>query len=246
MIKQDNIIWIYLVGLIIMFIVLFLGGNQVISSLGFNTSQYYTSGKRFNKDINYLAKMYTNYGVLEFDLYEQNSPENVKNFISLSRNSYYSQTKFHRLLRDLLIQGGDRNSINDDPSDDGKGSPPRIVKDEVNWESLNLSSDKINQLKSEGYRNNSSLQSIPIKKYSLVIASYGPNTNGSQFFIVTNDSNSTALQDMLGRFTTIGEVIAGFEIINQLNNIPVSTNQTETPRPINDIVIERVEIIENT
>ncbi len=249
MFKGQGSIWLYLVGILILFGILILTGRNFVLPLilrdkDFLKNQSYAYRPTFsiNTKLDYLANLNTNLGQIRIDLLEKSTPQNVNNFISLSKNDYYTNTKFHRLIKDLLVQGGDRNTLDDDPNNDGLGKPGYIIEDEINWDSINLTEDQKFKLRDLGYTSTTNLTSSPIQKYSVVMANSAANTNGSQFFIVLADTNDSRLSEMQGKFTVIGKVVSGFDILNTINNIDTDNSNPQAPKPKKDIVIRNVEI----
>src|SRR5258706_15334840 len=123
MFKQGGSIWLYLIGIVLMFAILVIVGKNYVIPLLFerkpvDLSQSFDVRPAFTIDTkkDYLAKVNTNFGSFTIDLYEKNAPQNVNNVIYLANKGYYTRTKFHRLIPGLLIQGGDRNTLDDDPS----------------------------------------------------------------------------------------------------------------------------------
>lgn len=239
----------YLVGLGIMFIIIIIAGSNYILPIifgerGFEFNSTFNNPPSFELDTekDYLAVIKTNKGNITIDLYEDNAPTNVNNFVNLSQINYYVGTKFHRLIPGLLLQGGDRNTLDEDLTNDGQGNPGYILDDEINWDSLNLSEEKRNILTSEGYSSKAGLTSIPLSNMTLAMANGGANTNGSQFFIVLAKSEDSRVNELNGRFTTIGSVIEGQDVLNTITNITVDNPNLKSPRPSEDIIIEEVEI----
>ncbi len=155
------------------------------------------------------AILKTNQGDITVKLYGEESPLTVNNFLNLAQDGFYDGVKFHRVIPDFMIQGGDPNSKDDDWSDDGTGGPGYMFIDEFNNKKL-----------VEG---------------SLAMANSGPNTNGSQFFIVT--APSTPWLD--GKHTNFGEVVSGMEVVKTIE--AVETN--ERAHPLEDMTIMSVELI---
>lgn len=201
-----------------------------------------TSQTPIDSTLDYYAKIETNLGILEVDLYEKNAPNSVKNFIHLANSRYYDGTKFHRYIPNGLIQGGSRNTLNADPSDDKLGGPGYIIPDETNWDSLSLSDPRKTELTSLGYASNQSVQSISMDRYMLAFASSGPNTNGSQFFVVLGNKEEEIVKGLEGIHTVFGQVILGREIIDALSLLPVNLDNLEDPRPSNDLIINKLTI----
>lgn len=154
----------------------------------------------------------TNYGDIVVGFYAAESPLTVNNFMNLAKQGFYNGTKFHRVIDDFMIQGGDPLSKDDNWSDDGTGGPNYFFQDEIN--------------------------SHKLLKGSLAMANSGPNTNGSQFFIVTKDS--TPWLD--GMHTNFGYVIKGLDVVEKIEAVQVN----EKSHPLEDIVIESIELLKST
>jgi cyclophilin family peptidyl-prolyl cis-trans isomerase len=155
------------------------------------------------------ANIKTNLGVIKVRFYNADAPLTVNNFLNLAKSNFYDKTKFHRVIKDFMIQGGDPNSKSDDKNNYGTGGPGYAFKDEINSHKL-LSG-------------------------SLAMANSGPNTNGSQFFIVT--AEATPWLD--GKHTNFGEVIAGMDVVNNIAAVKTDENDL----PLADVIIERIELL---
>jgi cyclophilin family peptidyl-prolyl cis-trans isomerase len=155
------------------------------------------------------AVIKTNMGDIKVKFYNTESPLTVNNFMNLAKQGFYNTTKFHRVIKDFMIQGGDPNSKDDDWSNDGMGGPGYAFQDEIN--------------------------SHQLVRGSLAMANSGPNTNGSQFFIVTKDA--TPWLD--GKHTNFGEIIGGLDVVSKIE--AVKTNEND--HPMEDVVINGIELI---
>ncbi|MDO8558522.1 MAG: peptidylprolyl isomerase [bacterium] len=151
----------------------------------------------------------TSRGKIEIELYHGVAPKTVENFVKLSREGFYNGTKFHRVISDFMVQGGDPNSKDNDPSNDGQGGPGYSFADEINPRSLGLSDAQIQQLEAQGYVYDYGVQSLPVDPGYLAMANAGPNTNGSQFFIVTTKPQ----MHLYGRHTVFGKVVEGMDVV---------------------------------
>ena len=147
------------------------------------------------------ATMHTNHGPIELELFEDDAPKTVENFVKLSQDGYYDGLIFHRVIKDFMIQGGC-------PQGTGTGGPGYEFEDEIN--------------------------DHKIVRGALAMANRGPNTNGSQFFIVTTD----AAPWLDGKHTVFGEVRSGMEAVDSIE----ATETGAQDRPTEDAVIERVEV----
>jgi len=154
------------------------------------------------------ATMNTAKGIIELRLYPDAAPNTVANFVKLSESGFYNGIKFHRVVPNFVIQGGDPLSKTDDPRV-GTGGPGYQFADEINPRSLGVDEITIQQLEAQGYRYDFNLKSLPVDVGALAMANAGPNTNGSQFFIVT-----TAPQPYLnGKHTVFGTVVGGMDVV---------------------------------
>jgi len=151
----------------------------------------------------------TNFGDISVRFYSDESPETVKNFLDLAKKGFYNGTKFHRVIKDFMIQGGDPNSKDDDWSNDGMGGP--------------------------GYKFDDEFNNHKLVRGSLAMANSGPNTNGSQFFIVT--AESTPWLD--GHHTNFGYIENGMDVIDKIE----ATEVNENDHPLKDIAIENIVLL---
>lgn len=160
-----------------------------------------------------VATIVTKKGEIVLHLYPQVAPKTVENFVKLSKEKFYDGVTFHRVVPGFVIQGGDPLSKDDDPSNDGTGGPGYTFEDEINPAALGISEDEIAQNVARGYRYQNNLPSMAVDVGVIAMANSGPNTNGSQFFIVTE----TAQLHLNGLHTVFGEVVAGMDIVRKIN-----------------------------
>jgi cyclophilin family peptidyl-prolyl cis-trans isomerase len=154
------------------------------------------------------AVVKTNLGDIEVEFYSSESPFTVNNFLNLAKIGFYDNTSFHRIIKDFMIQGGDPNSKDDDWGNDGRGGP--------------------------GYRFGDEFNSHPLVRGSLAMANSGPDTNGSQFFIVT--AESTPWLD--GKHTNFGKVLKGMDVVEKLEGLAVNEND----HPTSEAFIKGIEL----
>ncbi len=183
-----------------------------------------------------VAIMHTTMGDIKIKLFKDKTPKTFENFTTHAKNGYYNGLIFHRVIKDFMIQGGD-------PTGTGMGGEsiwgPKF-EDEFTPELHNL-------------------------RGALSMANAGPNTNGSQFFIVqanTVPSNmldqmedlpdafppecAKAYADMGGtpwldfRHTVFGQVYEGMDVVDAIANVKVGAND----KPVVAVEIESIEIIE--
>ncbi len=136
----------------------------------------------------------TSLGNITVKFYATESPMTVNNFLNLAQAGFYNGTKFHRVIKDFMIQGGDPLSKESDTSVWGTGGPGYQFKDEINTHKLVLG--------------------------SLAMANAGAGTNGSQFFIVTIPE--TPWLD--GKHTNFGQVTAGMDVVKKIEAVATGVN----------------------
>ncbi|MBQ0083955.1 MAG: peptidylprolyl isomerase [Clostridiales bacterium] len=189
------------------------------------------------KDGDTLAVIHTNRGDIKVKLFPEYAPKTVANFVGLADKGYYEGIIFHRVINEFMIQGGD-------PTGTGCGGESiygGAFEDEFTPYLHNI-------------------------RGALCMANSGPNTNGSQFFIVQATScpeNMLGQMEEMGeergfpaeavedyknlggtpwldfRHTVFGQVTEGMDTVDNIAAVKVGAND----KPINDVVIEKIEII---
>ena len=156
------------------------------------------------------AVMRTSRGEIEVVFFRDKAPKTVENFETLVKAGFYDGTKFHRVIKDFMIQGGDPLSKDDTQMGRwGTGGPGYQFADEINSEK--------------------------IVRGVLAMANSGPNTNGSQFFIVT--AGATPWLD--GKHTVFGKVVKGMDVVDKIEGTPTGPNDVpETPMVIQQVVLK--------
>ncbi len=183
-----------------------------------------------------LAVMHTNMGDIKIKLFPEKAPKTVENFVTHSKNGYYNGLKFHRVINDFMIQGGD-------PRGNGTGGESiwgGSFSDEFDPELHNL-------------------------RGALSMANSGPDTNGSQFFIVQArevpsnmleqmrdledngfPADITAAYEALGgtpwldfRHTVFGQVTEGMDVVDAIAAV-----ETVNDVPRSDVIIESIDVTE--
>ena len=156
----------------------------------------------------YTATLETSKGSIEIELFPQDAPKTVNNFVCLARDGYFDGTPFHRIVRGFVIQGGD-------PSGTGAGGP--------------------------GYRFEDEPISRDYEKGTLAMANAGPNTNGSQFFIVLEDLRGQLPKN----YTIFGRVTGGQETVDAIAAVPTGPAPSgERSQPTEPVTLEAVRIRE--
>ncbi len=138
------------------------------------------------------AILHTNKGDITIEFFEADAPNTVANFTKLAKAGFYDGTKFHRVIQDFMIQGGDPLTKDEGQMARwGTGDPGYKFADEIRENNHNVIG-------------------------TISMANSGPNTNGSQFFINTADNNF-----LDGKHTTFGRVTEGMEIVQAIESTPV-------------------------
>lgn len=180
------------------------------------------------------AVIKTNHGDIKVMLFPEAAPKAVENFITHAKNGYYDGIIFHRVIKDFMIQGGD-------PMGRGFGGESiwgHPFEDEFSLEALNF-------------------------KGALSMANSGPDTNGSQFFIVQAGSVDPGLVSQMKdagypdeaiqkykevggtpwldfRHTVFGQVVEGIDVVDEIAAVPVGPND----KPAEDVTILGIDVLE--
>jgi len=177
------------------------------------------------------AVLKTNQGEIKIQLFPEQAPMTVENFIRLAQKGYYDGTIFHRVISDFMIQGGD-------PEGNGTGGESiwgHPFEDELSRELFNI-------------------------RGALSMANSGPNTNGSQFFIVQNKNMPKCYIKQMepagypkeiihaykqggtpwldGRHTVFGQVITGMDVVDKI----AKSKKDKMDKPLEDITIESIQV----
>jgi cyclophilin family peptidyl-prolyl cis-trans isomerase len=157
---------------------------------------------------NRTAVIETNLGTIEFELLEQDAPKTTENFISLAQKGYYDGVIFHRVISGFMIQGGD-------PTGTGRGG-------ESAWGGrFNDEIDRSSNVYKTGY-----------KRGTVAMANAGPNTNGSQFFIMHSDN------PLPPSYTIFGKVTSGQDVVDKIATTPTGPGD----RPKSTVTMQKVSI----
>lgn len=179
------------------------------------------------------ATIKTNHGEIVIQLFPEQAPKTVENFVGLAKKGYYDGVIFHRVINDFMIQGGD-------PTGTGMGGESiwgAPFEDEFSNELFNI-------------------------RGALSMANAGPATNGSQFFIVQNQNVPAQMAGQMEaagypqeiitayekggtpwldhRHTVFGQVVSGMDVVDEI----AAVERDMTDKPKEDVVIETVEIAE--
>lgn len=174
------------------------------------------SGQPLSENKMTTALIETNYGNFKISFYPDDVPKTVENFITLANKGFYNGLTFHRVIKDFMIQGGDPNCTPSTSSGQapagpcGTGGPGYKFEDELNPNSPSYQ---------EGY-----------KKGVVAMANSGPNTNGSQFFVMVADVPLPHL------YTIFGKVIEGQEVVDKISLVATDAND----KPLKPVIIQKI------
>ena len=149
----------------------------------------------------------TSKGVIVMETYDADAPKTVANFVTLAKKGFYDGVIFHRVIKDFMIQGGD-------PTGTGRGGPGYQFEDELN-------------AGTESYK-------AGYARGTVAMANAGPNTNGSQFFIMHKDV------PLPHAYTIFGRVIKGIEVVDAIAN----SETDSADKPTTAITIKKVTVEE--
>ena len=182
-----------------------------------------------------------NFGTVKIELYPEDAPETVANFIALANRGFYDGLTFHRVVKDFMIQGGD-------PEGTGEGGAKiSNLKDGGEDKDYSIKGEFIangvdNKLKFEegtiGMARNDYTQ------YSSSLQEQSYNSGSSQFFIMTAANSS-----LNGYYTAFGKVIEGMDVVHNIENVDVKaaddseqSGNTEVSTPINPVKITSIRV----
>lgn len=152
-------------------------------------------------------KIETSKGDITLELFDSEAPKTVENFVTLAKKGFYDGVIFHRVISGFMIQGGD-------PTGTGSGGPGYQFADELNPSTTSYQ---------RGY-----------VRGTLAMANAGPNTNGSQFFIMHQD------YPLDHNYTIFGRVVTGLEVVDAIATVKTGAGD----RPLEEVKIKKVSIVE--
>ncbi|HUZ92694.1 MAG TPA: peptidylprolyl isomerase [Candidatus Paceibacterota bacterium] len=161
-----------------------------------------------NEIMKHLITLKTSLGDITFATFDDDAPKTVQNFITLANKGFYNNVIFHRVISGFMIQGGD-------PTGTGTGGPGYSFADELNPSTPSYQAGYVRGV--------------------VAMANAGPNTNGSQFFIMLQDTS------LPHNYTIFGKVVSGQDVVDAIGNLPTNSND----RPLNPPVIKNVVVADN-
>ena len=190
-----------------------------------------------------------NFGTIKIELYPDKAPNTVKNFIKLANNGFYNGLKFHRVVKDFMIQGGDH---------EGTGAGNALLKYLYNNDDETKYSIK-GEFIANGYTKNDlnltegviAMARGDYTQYSSSLRSESYNSAGTQFFIMTTNKYTS----LSGNYAGFGKVIEGMDVVTKIASVEVGTkseeesenngensSDTNAETPVEDVKIKSVTV----
>jgi peptidyl-prolyl cis-trans isomerase B (cyclophilin B) len=192
--------------------------NQIQSKIEFfeKMGKPFAERPRTREGLSATLKV-TEFGEIKLGFFTGVAPRHAANFIKLAKEGFFDGTTFHRIT-DFCIQGGDPNSKDEDPKNDGQGGPGWTVEKEIRFNPA---------LHTRG-------------TLSAAASSTSGPDSGSQFFICTRDA-----EHLDGTYTPFGEVLAGMDVVDKIAQEQTQGENKDgisPDRPIKRIVVEKVTV----
>ena len=178
-------------------------------------------------------------GTIKLELYPDKAPNTVANFIKLANNGFYDGLTYHRIVKDFMVQGGDKEGT-------GSGSPTLgDLKGEENDEKYSIKGEFVqNGFNKNNIRFEKGVIAMARSDYSSMgMTEEGYNSAGSQFFIMTKDN-----ANLNGQYAAFGKVIEGWDVLDKLNETevqPAENEGSEASTPVNAPVITSIRVETN-
>lgn len=166
------------------------------------------------EEANTIITLKTNKGDITIELFSDKTPKTAGNFLKLVKESFFDGTKFHRVIANFVIQGGDPNSKGADKVSYGRGGPGYTIEDEF-------------------------IEGLSNVRGTLSMANTGqPNSGGSQFFINLKDNVGLDYdkEPLASKHPVFGKVISGMEVVDAIAQVKVD----QMGIPVEPVVIESV------
>ena len=185
-----------------------------------------------------------NFGTIKMELYPDQAPEAVSTFITLANRGFYDGTKFHRIVKDFMIQTGSKDGegtknatladLKDGGADEEFGIKGEFIANGVN-----------NKIKFE--KGVLGMARSDYTQYSSDLAEQSYNSGASQFFIMTEENAS-----LNGQYTAFGKVIEGMDVVEKIENVEVTSGEegtestsdstAEVSKPVNPPVVKSIKV----
>ncbi len=167
---------------------------------------------------NPIARVQTNLGTYEIELFEDTMPITAGNFIKLAEEGFYNGVKFHRVIDGFMIQGGDPITKTDEFLRYGTGGPGYAIPDE------HIAGEYLTNVRG-----------------TISMANSGPNSGGSQFFINVADNTNLDFDKppLSSKHPVFGRIVSGMDVVDKIAQVEVN----ERDLPLEEVVMESVTIV---
>jgi cyclophilin family peptidyl-prolyl cis-trans isomerase len=180
-------------------------GTNTVTIPKTSTSSATTSSTNSPITMSNTVTIETNKGTIVIETYPADAPKAAANFVALAQKKFYDGVIFHRVIKGFMIQGGD-------PTGTGRGGPGYVFADELNPATPSYKTGYVRGV--------------------VAMANSGPNTNGSQFFIMHQN------YPLPNNYTIFGHVVSGMDVVDAIANSPVNGED----RPVQDVVMKSVTV----
>lgn len=164
-----------------------------------------------------MLKLHTNHGVITLELDAEKAPLTVENFMQYARDGFYDGTIFHRVISSFMVQGG--------------GMEPGMVQKETREPVKNEADNGLSNVTG----------SIAMARTN------DPHSATAQFFINVKDNSfldhSSPTPQGWG-YCVFGKVTEGMDVVEEIKNVATASSGMHQDVPVEDVIIERVEIVE--
>ncbi|MAG12634.1 peptidylprolyl isomerase [bacterium] len=170
-----------------------------------------------NSNSNPIVTLKTTKGDIEIELFMDTMPVTAGNFLKLAQEGFYNEVKFHRVISNFMIQGGDPLSKGDNTALYGTGGPGYAIEDEF-------------------------VTGVSNVRGTISMANSGPNTGGSQFFInlIDNTNLDFDKEPLTSKHPVFGKVVDGMDIVDVIGGVETGARDI----PTTPVVIETIEVKE--
>ena len=186
------------------------------------------------------------FGTIKIELYPDKAPNTVKNFVTLANNGFYDGLKFHRVVKDFMIQGGAGDGeaqlgyLNGNDDKTKYAIEGEFLANDFKQNDLNLTAGVIAMARGD------------YSQYSSALTKQAYNSAGTQFFIMTTDKNTS----LSGFYAGFGKVVEGMDVVTKISEVEVTTanstaesdsestddSNATKETPVKDVIISSVKV----
>ncbi len=196
-----------------------------------------------------VAVIETDFGKIILKFYDADAPKHAANFRKLATQGYYNGTTFHRVIPNFMIQGGDPNSKDQNPNNDGQGGPGYTIPAEIKHFhkrgalAAARTGDEVNPLKASSGSQFYIVQNGPLRLDELNQMEMQIKSGGKPNFVFTQEqkeiyTTAGGVPFLDSEYTVYGEVVSGMEVVDKI----ASASRDGRDRPFKDIVLKKVSL----